>query len=84
MAGINFDHIHMGDWLRQVHDHPSAAIAGICDADPARMAGAIATFGTAPAFVFTDVAACVAIRPDMVILCPATADHAKQVRATPD
>ena len=76
VAGINFDHMHMGDLLRQVHDHPGAEISGICDADRGRMAGAIAAFDIPPAAVFTDVAACLATRPDMVILCPATAAHA--------
>ena len=32
VAGINFDHLHMGDLLREVHEHPNAEIAGICDA----------------------------------------------------
>mgnify|MGYP006906357726 CR=1 FL=1 len=31
IVGINFDHMHMGDLLRQVHEHPSATIAGVCD-----------------------------------------------------
>ena len=48
VAGINFDHMHMGDLLRQVHDHPGAEISGICDADRGRMAGAIAAFGIHP------------------------------------
>ena len=79
VAGINFDHMHMGDLLRQVHDHPGATIAGVCDADAGRMAGAIAAFAIPSDRVFTDVAACLATRPDMVILCPATADHARFV-----
>ncbi len=79
VVGINFDHMHMGDLLRQVHDHPKAEIAGICDADPARMAGAIANFAIPPDRVFTDPAACMATRPDLVILCPATGDHGSEV-----
>lgn len=79
VVGINFDHMHMGDLLRQVHDHPQAEIAGICDADPARMASAIANFAIPPDRVFTDVAACMALKPDLVILCPATADHGRYV-----
>lgn len=79
VVGINFDHMHMGDLLRQVHDHPDADIAGICDTDPARMAGAIAAFGLPADRVFTDVAACMALKPDLVILCPATGDHAAYV-----
>ena len=80
VVGINFDHMHMGDLLRQVYDHPGAEIAGICDADPARMQGAIANFALPPDRVFTDVGACLqATRPDLVILCPATAEHATYV-----
>ena len=36
-AGINFDHQHMGDLLRQVHEHPNAEIVGISDERPQRM-----------------------------------------------
>lgn len=80
ILGINFDHFHMGDLLREAHEHPGAEIVGICDADPARMAGAIAAFGIAPERVFTDVERCLAdTRADLAILCPATADHAAYV-----
>ena len=80
VVGINFDHMHMGDLLRQVHDHPEAEIGGICDADPARMATAIANFAIPPERVFTDVAAAMAQRPDLVILCPATADWKRRCK----
>ncbi len=79
VVGINFDHMHMGDLLRQAHEHPEAEIVGICDADPARMAAAAAAFGIPTERVFTDVAACMATRPDLAILCPATAAHAHYV-----
>jgi predicted dehydrogenase len=80
VAGINFDHMHMGDQLREVHEHPAAEIAGICDKDPARMKAAIAAFGIPPERVFSDVSACLkSCRPDLVILCPATAEHASAV-----
>ena len=77
IAGISFDHMHMGDLLRQVSDHPNAQIAAIFDPDPARMKGAIETFSISPERVFTDFDACMASGPyDMAILCAATADHA--------
>ncbi len=79
VVGINFDHMHMGDLLRQVAEHPQAEIAGICDADPARMEGAIAALEIGADRVFSDVAACMALEPDLVILCPATAEHADWV-----
>jgi glucose-fructose oxidoreductase len=69
--------MHMGDLLREVHDHPDAELAGICDRDPARMQRAVSALDIPADRVFTDVAKCIAAcRPDLVILCPATADHA--------
>lgn len=78
IAGINFDHMHMGDLLRQVHEHPGAEIVGICDEEPARMKSAIANFGIPPGRVFTDYRRCMeTTKPDLVILCAATAHHAR-------
>lgn len=80
VVGISFDHMHMGDLLRQVAEHPGAEIAGLYDPDRARMQGAAATFGVAEAAVFTDFDACMAAGPyDLAILCCATADHADMV-----
>lgn len=45
IAGINFDHMHMGDLLRQAREHPQVDLVGICDEKPARMARAQAVFG---------------------------------------
>jgi predicted dehydrogenase len=77
VVGISFDHMHMGDLLRQVHSHPNAEIAGIFDPDPGRMAHAIANFAIPPERVFTDFDRCMtSTRPDLAILCVATAEHA--------
>ncbi len=77
IAGINFDHMHMGDLLRLVHEHPAAEICGICDEDPERMRDAIGNFAIPVENVFTDVDTCLQkTKPDIVILCPATGDHA--------
>ena len=43
VAGINFDHFHMGDLLREAFNHPDAEIVGICDAD--RMIAAVQKTG---------------------------------------
>ena len=80
IAGLNFDHMHMGDLLREAQEHPDAEIVGVCDKNPSRMREAIATLGISPDRVFTDCRACIsACRPDLLILCPATADHAATV-----
>ena len=78
IVGVSFEHMHMGDFLRAAHESPEVEIAGICDPDPARMADAIRNFAIPPERVFTDIAACLrATRPDLAILCPATARHAE-------
>ncbi len=78
IAGINFDHFHMGDLLRMVHEHPHAEIVAICDEQPARMHAAAQAFGIQS--VFTDVRTCMEqATPDVVILCPAAARHAEYV-----
>lgn len=80
VVGLNFDHMHMGDLLRQCHEHPGVEIAGICDEDPARMQAAIANFALPRDRVFTDPRRCLeATQPDFAVLCPATARHADYV-----
>ena len=74
IAGINFDHFHMGDLLRMTHEHPDAEIVGICDAQPERMREAQRNFSIPDNRIFTDVEGCMEkVRPDVVILCPAAA-----------
>jgi predicted dehydrogenase len=80
VAGINFDHFHMGDLLRMTFEHPQAEIVGVCDEDSSRMEASIRNFKISPERVFTDVDECLEkSRPDFVILCPATARHAEYV-----
>lgn len=78
IAGINFDHFHMGDNLRMAHEHPDVEIVGLCDEQPERMEEAAAHFSIAPDRLYTDHEACLtATEPDLVLLCPATARHAE-------
>ncbi len=77
IAGINFEHFHMGDLLRMAANHTHAEIVGVCDEQPARMAQAIRDLNLPEACVFTDYRQCLEqSQPDVVILCPATAGHA--------
>ena len=77
IAGINFDHMHMGDLLRMVHEHPYSELVGVCDEQPDRMQAAIDNFEIPPGGVFTDYRECLEqAKPDIVVLCPATAEHA--------
>jgi predicted dehydrogenase len=77
LVGINFDHMHMGDLLRQAHEHPDAELVGLCDEKPERMADAAAKFSIPADRLFTDYRACLEkTRPDLAVLCPATGEHA--------
>ena len=77
IAGINFSHMHMGDLLRNVQDHPDADLVGICDEQPEAMNAAIESLNIDSSAVYTDYQACMqATKPDLVILCPPTGEHA--------
>lgn len=76
IAGINFDHMHMGDLLRLVHNHPRAEIVGISHTDRERMEASIQNFSIPEDRVFSDYRECLEkTQPEIVILCPATATH---------
>ena len=80
VVGIDFDHMHMGDNLRMAAGHAGARVVGICDAQRERMAGAVAEFGLGEGEVFTDFRVCMErTKPDIVILCAATARHGEWV-----
>jgi len=76
IAGINFDHMHMGDLLRMVIEHSNAEIVGIADEQPERMKGVMQALGIPESAAFEDYGRCLDnTQPDVVILCPATALH---------
>lgn len=76
IVGINFDHMHMGDNLRMVREHPDCEIVGICDENVDRMGDAIRNLSVSQNQVFADYRDCIeSTDPDLIILCPATAHH---------
>jgi glucose-fructose oxidoreductase len=77
IAGIDFSHMHMGDLLRSADVHPRAEIVGICDEGREKMEPTIEALGIGEEKVFTDYIRCMEeTKPDLVILCPTTGDHA--------
>ena len=81
IAGINFDHFHMGDLLRMAIEHSNVQVVGISDEQPARMEEAIRKLGISRERSFTDYRACLErTKPDIVILCPAASKHGEWVR----
>lgn len=81
IAGINFDHFHMGDLLRYAHDHSNAEIVGISDEQPERMQEAMKKLGIPSSLAFDDYRLCLEkTQPDVVILCPAASNHGEWVK----
>lgn len=77
IAGINFSHMHMGDLLRNVAEHSGAELVGICDEQPQAMQPAIEALQIPSSLAFTDYRQCMeSTKPDLVILCPPTGEHA--------
>jgi glucose-fructose oxidoreductase len=81
LAGINFDHFHMGDLLRFARQHPQVDIVGIADELPDRMNEAVRKLAIPRDRVFTDYRECLEkARPEIVILCPAASRHGEWVQ----
>ena len=80
IAGINFDHMHMGDNLRMAYEHPEAEIVALCDEQPERMRDAVSQFQVPQDQLFTNVDECIKkSQADIVLLCPETNTHRKWV-----
>jgi glucose-fructose oxidoreductase len=80
IAGIDFDHFHMGDLLRMAANCPNAEIVGISDEQPDRMKEAARNFNLGAEKIFTDYRQCLErTKPELVILCPAAARHGEWV-----
>ena len=76
VAGINFDHFHMGDNLQMAWDHPQVDLVAICDARSERMQDARERFQLHDSQVYDDYQQCMeSSQPDIVLLCPSAAEH---------
>ncbi len=77
VAGISFEHMHMLDNLRMVESHENCELVAVCDADPSRLEDTCEQLSLRTDRVFTNWEMCIEkSRPDFIILCPSTGDHA--------
>jgi predicted dehydrogenase len=80
VAGVNFDHMHMGDLLRLVLDHPRAEVVGVADSDLARVAPVAERLGIPRERWYDDEARCLEeTKPDIALICAATGKHGEYV-----
>ena len=80
IAGIDFEHFHMGDNLRMAQEHPAVDIVGICDDSRGKMEWGIKNFSIPEERIYSDFKVCMEqTKPDIVILCPATGRHAEAI-----
>ena len=80
IAGINFDHMHMGDLLNMARSHPRVQLVGFSDENPERACNVIDGIGLDRSLFEPDYRRLLErTRPDLVILCPATGVHAQWV-----
>ncbi|HCM1552948.1 TPA: Gfo/Idh/MocA family oxidoreductase [Vibrio parahaemolyticus] len=76
VAGINFDHMHMGMLLSDMHNHPNIEIVGVCHERREEMEDSIQAFNIAEDRVYTDYKKCLdETQPHIVLTCPANRDH---------
>jgi predicted dehydrogenase len=77
VVGINFDHMHMGDLLRQAKANAQLRIVGVSDEQPARVMPVLDQLALPQSLFEPDYRKLLEREnPDLVILCPATALHA--------
>jgi predicted dehydrogenase len=76
IVGISFDHMHMGDLLRLVQQHPRAEVVGVWHEHREKPAEVLGRLGMDEDLIFTDWRACLEkTRPTLAILCSSTGTH---------
>lgn len=76
VAGVSFEHMHMGDNLAMAAKHPECKIVALCDLDLSRTRGAQAALQIDDDALFSDWQLCIEkSQPDFILLCPSTGDH---------
>ncbi|MEM7624145.1 MAG: Gfo/Idh/MocA family oxidoreductase [Planctomycetota bacterium] len=78
LVGINFDHQHMGDLLRNALDHADIEVVGVWHTNRDRPEETMDVLGLPHELIFDDFDRCmIEARPDVAILCSSTGSHAE-------
>ncbi len=77
IVGISFDHMHMGDMLRLVQQHPRAEVVGVWHSERREPTQVLERLGMSTSLIFDDWKECLEqSRPTAAIICSSTASHA--------
>lgn len=77
VIGVNFDHMHMGDLLRQAHENPNVEVVGVQDAEADRVYPVLDRIGLDRSLLSSGLDELIeSTKPDLAILCSSTATHA--------
>ncbi|MEM6260040.1 MAG: Gfo/Idh/MocA family oxidoreductase [Planctomycetota bacterium] len=80
IVGIHFDHMHMGDLLRLVMDHPDAEVVGVWHEEPTKPTEVLGRLGLPQSLLFNDWRRCIEqTKPTAAVLCPSTGGHREWV-----
>ncbi len=78
IVGISFDHMHMGDLLRLVQQHPRAEVVGVWHDNREKPAEVLGRLGMDENLIFSDWRECLEVsKPTLAVLCSSTATHAE-------
>ncbi len=76
VVGLNFDHMHMGDLLRRVAEHPDTEIVGVWHTTPDRPREVLERLQLPTELLMDDWRRCLDdCKPDAAIVCSSTATH---------
>lgn len=80
IVGINFDHMHMGDLLRLVVDHPDAEVVGVWHHEPEKPKEVLERLGLPKSLFYDDWRRCIEeAKPTAAVICPSTGAHREWV-----
>jgi glucose-fructose oxidoreductase len=80
IVGINFDHMHMGDLLRLVVDHPDAEVVGVWHKEPSKPTEVLERLGLPKSLRFDDWRQCIEVtKPTAAVVCSSTGGHREWV-----
>ena len=76
IVGIDFDHMHMGDMLRLVCEHPDAEVVGVWHSEPEKPSDVLGHLNLPETLIFDDWERCLTeTKPTSAVVCSSTANH---------